>query len=104
MSFEKICTVVSDIGSVRLRTSDVAFLLRNGRGDGYTHVFLKENDTSISPDLRFIDSFSVYTEAYITRLDCGYTKSSMELVYKLKRGHYFAYNYEGDVFLVRKEI
>ena len=104
MNFELICEVYSDVGSVRIMSEDMAFLIPNGYGDKVTRVFL---DTTMAKrpednELKFYDSFEIFKKAWISMSDCDPKLTDSVFVITIP-GRYAIYRKDGNVYLSLSE-
>lgn len=107
MNFDLICEVYSDVGSVRIMSEDMAFLIPNGYGDKVTRVFLDTSlsglsDLYLSSDFKFYDSFEIFKKAWISMSDCDPKLTDSVFDFTIP-GRYAAYRKDGNVYLSLSE-
>jgi hypothetical protein len=88
---------ISDMGSVKIFTSDVSFFFNNGFGDGENIVQINNKTLKNSVD-SFLGHFTIKTKAYLSEYDC-----KDNAIYEFEKGRYFVHLVKEGVFNITKE-
>ena len=94
-------TVDADMGSVRIKTNDVAMFFNNGYGDGKHKVivdFLMPDHELAKQGWKFAGHFEVLPSGKATLMDydCGGNP-----IHTFHEGRYPVWNKDGDVFICK---